>query len=471
MFDKFKALFGAQDMTQGRPMRNLLMFSIPLLIGNFAQQMYSTVDSIVVGRYVGDKALSSIGTTMPILNLLLVLFMAVATGAGVMVAQYFGAKDKESLSRSIGNALTLVVISSVIIMVIGIPFTSNLLNLTKTPVETFDMAKSYLTILLAGILAVGIYNITAGVLRGLGNSVFPLIALLVASVLNTILDVWFVASFGWGVAGAAVATVISQVVAATMCLTKLWRMKGVIDLNPSLLIPDNRLIRELLRLGLPAGATQAIFSMSMVFVQSLTNSMGYQVVTTTTAVMRVDGFAMMPNFTFGMAIATFVGQNVGANRMDRVEQGTKDVLKLSLATSLVLVTLIALFGSNLIAMFTTTESIIVMGTKMTRILALGYVAMAISQVYGSVMRGAGDTMPSMWISLFTTIGVRAPLAYVLASLTRSAAYPHGAPEAIFYSHLTAWVLGAGCNFLWYRRGGWRTKSLVRRRRIEVEIAQ
>jgi Na+-driven multidrug efflux pump len=147
MFDKFKALFGAQDMTQGRPMRNLLMFSIPLLIGNFAQQMYSTVDSIVVGRYVGDKALSSIGTTMPILNLLLVLFMAVATGAGVMVAQYFGAKDKESLSRSIGNALTLVVISSVIIMVIGIPFTSNLLNLTKTPVETFDMAKSYLTIL------------------------------------------------------------------------------------------------------------------------------------------------------------------------------------------------------------------------------------------------------------------------------------------------------------------------------------
>lgn len=470
MFEKFKALFGAQDMTQGNPMNNLLKFSVPLLIGNFAQQMYSTVDSIVVGRYVGDKALSSVGTTMPILNLLLVLFMAVATGGGVMVAQYYGAKDKDTLSRSIGTAITLVVISSLVIMAIGIPFAGSLLKLTKTPVETFDMAKSYLTILLSGILAVGIYNISAGMLRGLGSSVFPLIALLIASVLNTILDIWFVAGLGWGVAGAAVATVISQIVAATMCLTKLWRMKDVINLNASLLVPDKKLTGQLLRLGLPAGATQAIFSMSMVFVQSLTNSMGYQVVTTTTAVMRVDGFAMMPNFTFGMAIATFVGQNVGANRMDRVNQGTKDVLKLSLTTSAVLVSLLVLFGGNLIRMFTTTESIIVLGAKMTRILSLGYVAMAISQVFGSIMRGAGDTMPSMWISLFTTVGVRVPLAYLLARLTRSAANPNGAPEAIFFSLLTTWILGACANYFWYRRGTWRTKSLIKRRVQVVETA-
>ena len=459
---KVRALFGAQDMTEGRPMVNLLKFSVPLLIGNFAQQLYSTVDSIVVGRYVGDKALSSIGTTLPIINLLLVLFMAVATGVGVMVAQYFGAKDRESLSRSIGNAITLILVSSIIIMAIGLPFAGSLLRLTNTPPETFDMARSYLTIILSGVLASGLYNIVAGILRGLGNSVFPLMTLLLASVLNTVLDVWAVAGLGMGVAGAALATILSQAVAATMCLYRLWTMRESVDLNLKRLSPDREFISQILRLGLPAGLTQAIFSMSMVFVQSLTNSMGYRVVTCTTAVMRVDGFAMMPNFTFGMAIATFVGQNVGANRMDRVSQGIRDVLKLSLSISITLVTLLILFGPNLITMFTTTEEIIRLGARQIRILAPGYVAMACSQVFGGTMRGAGDTMPSMWISLITTVGIRVPLAYLLANLTRSPAWPVGSPDAIFFSMLTSWTLGAAANYLWYRRGQWKKKSLIRR---------
>ncbi len=450
-------------------MANLLRFSVPLLIGNFAQQMYSTVDSVVVGRYVGDRALSAVGTTLPIINLLLVLFIAVATGVGVMVAQYFGAKDKESLAHSISNAITLTFISSLLIMAIGIPLAGPLLRLTKTPAETFDMARSYLTIILSGIVAVGLYNIISGILRGLGNSTFPLLALLLASLLNTVMDVWFVAGLGMGVAGAAVATIISQGVSAVLCLFKLWRMKDVVRLDAAYLIPDREFTGQLLRLGLPAGMTQAIFSMSMVFVQSLTNSMGYRVVTCTTAVMRVDGFAMMPNFTFGMAIATFVGQNIGANRMDRVTQGTKDVLRASLTTSLALVSLLLLFGPNLIRMFTTTEEIIVLGARQIRILAAGYVAIAISQVFGGIMRGAGDTMPSMWISLLTTVGVRVPLAYVLAGMTRSAAYPAGSPYAIFFSLLTSWVLGAAINYLWYRRGEWREKSLVKHVRA-VETA-
>ncbi len=463
MFKKLGALFSAQDMTLGNPMTNLVRFSVSLLIGNFAQQLYSTVDSIVVGRYVGDAALSAVGTTMPILNLLLVLFMAVSTGAGIMVAQYFGAREKEALSRSIGNALTLIVISSLLIMAFGIPLAGSLLRLTNTPVETFEMAHDYLTILLSGILAVGIYNIVSGILRGLGNSVFPLIALLVASLLNTVLDIWSVAYLNMGVAGAAWATIISQIVAAILCLWKLWTMTDIVKMNTSLLRPEKKYVAQLMQLGLPAGVTQAIFSMSMVFVQSLTNSMGYRIVTTTTAVMRVDGFAMMPNFTFGMAIATFVGQNIGANRLDRVDQGIKDVLKLSLGTSACLVSLLLLFGRNLIAMFTTTPEIIALGSKQIRILAIGYVAMALSQVFGSIMRGAGDTMPSMWISLFTTVGVRVPSAYLLAFLTRSPENPNGAPEAIFFSLLIGWSLGAAANYFWYKKGNWRSKSLLSRR--------
>ena len=165
--------------------------------------------------------------------------------------------------------------------------------------------------------------------------------------------------------------------------------------------------------------------------------------------------------------STFVGQNVGANRLDRVAEGTKAVLKLSLTTSVVLVSLLLVLGPNLIAMFTTTESIIALGARMMRIVAAGYVGMAASQVFGGIMRGAGDTMPSMWISLITTVGIRVPLAYFLAYMTRSEAYPHGRPEAIFFSLLTAWIMGAVTNFLWYRRGKWKEKSLIKRRRVEA----
>ena len=461
MLKKINALFGAQDMTVGQPMSALLRFSIPLLIGNFAQQMYSTVDSVVVGRYVGDRALSAIGTTLPIINLLLVLFMAVSTGAGIMVAQYYGAKAEESLSRSIGTAMTLVFVSSLLVMAVGIPLSGSLLRLTKTPVETFDMARSYLTIILWGVLGLGFYNIVSGILRGLGNSVFPLLTLLLTSCLNIVLDLWFVAGVGMGVAGAAWATIISVAISAAVCIIKLWSMKEVVKTDAANLIPSRKLTSQLLRLGLPAGVTQAVFSMSMVFVQALANSMGYQVVTCTTAVMRIDGFAMMPNFTFGMAIATFVGQNIGANRMERVHQGSKDMLKVSLITSLVLVASLLMLGRYLISAFTTTEEIINLGVRQIRILAAGYVAMAITQVFGGIMRGAGDTMPSMWISMFTTVVVRVPLAYLWAWLTRSQEYPAGSPDALFFALLVSWTVGAAATYLWYRRGTWRSKSLVR----------
>lgn len=423
--------------------------------------MYATVDSIVVGRYIGDEALSAIGTSMPVVNLLLVIFMAIATGAGIMVAQYFGAKDKECLSKSVGNALTLVTLSSLAITVIGVSFAGSLLRLTNTPAETYDIAKDYLTVIFWGILGTGLYNIASGILRGLGNSTFPLLTLLLASLLNTALDIWMVGDLGWGVAGAAVATIVSQAVSAVLCLLKLGTMKESVEINRDTLKPDLKFASQLFRLGVPAGITQAIFSMSMVLVQSLTNSMGYRVVTCTTAVMRIDGFAVMPSFTFGMAVATFVGQNIGANRMDRVDLGTRDAVKLSLATQVVLVSLILLFGGNLIRMFTTTEEIIRLGTRQMRILAPGYLAMAMSQVFGGIMRGAGDTMPSMWISLITTTCVRVPVAYGLAYLTRSPANPNGAPESIFYSLLLSWFTGAVANYLWYRRGTWKTKSLVK----------
>ncbi len=461
LWKKLNDFFGAQDMTVGKPMNNLLIFSIPLLIGNFAQQLYSTADSIIVGRYVGDTALSAVGATIPIVNMICVLFIAIATGAGVMVSQYFGARKREQLAETVGNAITLVFLASAILMAIFLPVSRPLLEFIKTPPETIDMANQYLMIYTYGIITVGLYNIISGILRGLGDSFVPLLILIACCLLNVGLDIWFVAGLGMKVAGAAIATVISQAFSVILCVLRLARLRETVSVSIRCFVPKKKVILELLKLGLPAGVTQMIFSFAMITVQSLANSMGYQVVTCTTAVMRVDGFAMLPNFTFGMAITTFVGQNIGANRMDRVKQGSKDIVKLAFATSVVLVACVVIFGRYLIALFTETRSIIELGTRQLRILAVGYIAMCFSQVYGGIMRGAGDTMPTMWISLFTAVAIRIPLAYLLAYLTRSPEWPNGSPDAIFFSLMGVWVLGAVITYLWYRRGKWINKGVVK----------
>lgn len=458
-----KRLFGAQDMTVGSPMSNILKFAIPLLIGNFAQQLYSTVDSIIVGRYVGTEALSAIGVSMPIVNLLLVLFMAISTGASILVAQFFGAQAKEQLSKSIGTSVTLIFFSAMVIMALGIPLSGPLLRLINTPELYFSWARSYLQIIFLGIVGGGFYNIISGILRGLGDSFYPLVFLLVAAVLNTILDIWFVAGLGWGVAGAAWATIIAQGVSAALCLIRLANMKDIITLSLRSLTPDLRMASRLLRLGLPAGVTQAVFSLAMVFVQSLTNQMGDLVPALSVAVMRVDGFAMLPNFTFGLAISTYIGQNIGARRQERIVPGERAALKASLITSVLLVLALIFFGRNLIELFISNPEhayIIDLGARSLRILALGYVAMAVSQVYGGILRGAGDTMTSMYIGIFTTVIVRVPLAYGIAALTRSADWPHGHPDALFISLLASWVLGAVLTYIWYRMGKWKNIKLV-----------
>jgi putative MATE family efflux protein len=460
MFKGLKSLFGAQDLTVGSPMANLVKFSIPLLIGNIAQHLYSTVDSIIVGRTVGDTALAAIGAVMPIINLLLVLFMAIATGAGILVSQTFGAREWKLLDKTIGNALSLVILSSVLMMVVALSLARPILTLLDTPAEIYDMSYDYLSIIFFGILGFGFYNIIAGILRGLGDSITPLIFLLITTVLNIALDLWFVVGLGWGVSGAALATVLSQLLAAGLCLRHLLRMKDIVTISRRTLKPDRHLSLQLMRVGMPAGITQAVFSLAMVVVQALANSMGYQVITTTMAVMRVDSFAMMPNFTFGMAATTFVGQNIGARRLDRVDQGSKAAVRLGLSVSTFLTILLLLFGGSLIRLFTDTPEIIALGQRMIRILAAGYIAMSLTQIYGGIMRGAGDTMPSMWISMLTAVVFRVPTAYLLAWLTRSEAWPNGSPDALFFSLLASWLLGAALSFGWYRAGKWRNKRMV-----------
>lgn len=457
---KLKQLFAPSDMTTGQPWKKIAIFTIPMIIGNIAQQLYSTVDSIVVGRYVGDNALAAVGSAGPIFNLLLVLFMGISVGASIMVAQYFGAKDKESLSKAIGNCITLTGIASIIIMVVGALTIRPLLVLLKTPDSIIDWCYSYLMIQLLGIAGVAYYNILCGVLRGLGDSLSALIYLLVTTVLNIILDLVFVTKLNMGVAGAALATIIAQAVSAVLCLRKLFNMKDVFHLGIHHLKPTKLHAGKMIKLGLPSGLTQAIFSMAMIVVQSLTNSFGEMVIAASVIIMRVDGFAMMPNFSFGTAMTTYSGQNIGAKRIDRIEKGAKQGTFIAAGTSAFITMLLLIFGKYLMAIFTTTTELVNLSANMMKILAVGYIAMAITQSLSGIIRGAGDTLTPMWISFVTTIIIRIPLAYGIAYFTKSPELPNGSYKCLYISLLTSWVLGAIITTIFYIKGSWKKKSFT-----------
>lgn len=459
MMQMIKKLFGPVDMTIGRPWEKILLFTIPMLIGNIAQQLYNAVDSVVVGKYVGDNALAAVGSAGPILNLLIVLFVGISMGASIMVSQYFGARDRESLSHTIGNCILLTVISSVIVMILGVLAARPLLILLKTPESILDWCTSYLHILFIGVVGMAFYNILSGVLRGLGDSVSALVYLIVASVLNIILDVLFVARFQMGVDGVALATAISQTVSAILCARRLYRMKDLFDMKPGYIRWNKLYAMNIIRLGLPSGITQAILSMSMILVQSLTNSFGEQFIAANVIVMRVDGFAMLPNFSFGTAMTTYAGQNVGAKYYDRVSKGAKQGTVLALGVSAVITGAILMFGRLLMGIFTNTPELVDLSMHMMQILAVGYIAMAVLQSLSGVMRGAGDTMTPMWISIFQTVFLRVPLAYGMCWLTRSAEYPQGRKECIFLSLVISWMLGTIITSIFYARGKWKEKAL------------
>lgn len=455
--EKFKKLFQATDMTMGEPWKQIVIFTIPMIIGNIAQQLYNTVDSIVVGKYVGDNALAAVGSAGPIMNLLLVLFMGISMGASIMVAQYFGAKQREELSHTIGNCISLTAIAVVIIMIVSVIVVRPLLILLDTPDSILDWCTSYLMIMFLGSVGTAYYNILSGVLRGLGDAFSALIYLLVATVINIVLDVYFVAELDMGVSGVALATVIAQAVSALLCFMRLAKLSAIFDLKLKYMRINGKYSGNMIKLGLPSGLTQAIFSTAMIIVQSLTNSFGEVFIAANVIVMRVDGFAMLPNFSFGTAMTTYAGQNVGAKKFERVTKGAKQGTLLAVLTSAVLTGMILLFGRQLMGIFTETAELVELSRRMMGIIAVGYIAMAVTQSLSGVMRGAGDTMTPMWISLFTTVIVRVPVAYGISYLTRTPELPSGRQECIFISLLSSWVLGALITVFFYLRGRWKKK--------------
>ena len=454
---KFR-LFAPVDMTQGNPVLQIIKFTVPMLLGNIAQQLYNTVDSIIVGRFVGDNALAAVGSAGPILNLMLVLFIGISVGASIVVSQYFGARQRESLSRSIGACVVLTGAASLIIMAVGPLVTMPLLRLLRTPESIILWCRNYLIIIFVGIAGGGYYNILSGVLRGLGDSMSALLYLLAATGINIILDYAFVAYLGMGVAGVALATVIAQFVSALLSLRRLTQLTDYFDMKKEYLLPDRKYIGSLVRLGIPSGITQAIFSMSMIVVQSLTNSFGETFIAANVIVMRIDGFVVLPAMSFGAAMTTYAGQNIGAGRLDRVREGARRGTLTAMAISTVVTGLILLFGRPIMGLFTKTEALIDLSYQMMQIMAAGYVIIEITQCLSGIMRGAGDTVRPMWISIITSIAIRIPLAYGLVELTRTPDLPQGNCAMMYVSMLISWSLGAVISLIVYKAGRWQNAA-------------
>ena len=455
---KFRELFSPRDMSQGEPWKRIAEFAFPLLIGNFAQQLYNTVDAVVVGNSRwGYEALASVGNASPVLNLLLALFVGISTGAGILVAQHFGAKDSIALSKTIGNCITLTAIASLSIMLFGPLITGPMLRAVGTLESMYAGCKAYLDIFFYGIAGLFFYNIFAGILRGLGDSFSALLYLMITATLNIGLDLAFVNNMG--VAGVALATVIAQFISALLCLRKILSLQSVFRLHRSDLRPEKAHIGRIISLGIPSGLTQAIFSCAMMVVQRLINSFDdVAFVACNVMVMRVDGYAMLPNFSFGQAMSTFAGQNIGARRLDRLKDGTRQGLLMSVGTALVLTPAVLLAGPALMRLFTPEQSLIALSMQMMYILAAGYIAMSVTQVLQGVMRGAGDTLTPMWISLATAVLLRLPLAYALVAIARNAgASLLNQERMVFVSLLANWILGMLLTILLFRLGNWKRK--------------
>jgi putative MATE family efflux protein len=332
----------------------------------------------------------------------------------------------------------------------------------------FDMSKAYLMILFIGACGNGFYNVLGGILRGLGDSVFPLFVLLGTVAANIALDILFVAGWGFnmGVAGAALATIIAQLASSAVLMVRLIKMRGAIGLSRASLRLNGVTLGQLVRLGLPTGIQMGIMFLSNIVMQPSLMAMGSFVFAALGATMSVDGFAIVPCQAFNMAASTFTGQNIGADRWDRVKKGSKTVFVMCVGVSVVMVAAMQLFGPPLLRLFTDksdplSAELVTLGMRFIRILIPAYILMSVNMTFTGVMRGAGDSVGTMWISVLINVIFKVPLTFLIVHLSKSGAWPNGDPASLFYATLICMCIGAVITLIYYRIGKWRTKALVK----------
>ena len=407
------------DMIGGGIFRSIFWFSVPLLIGNFFQQLYNTVDSYVVGNYVNTSALAAVGASTPVINMLVGFFMGLSAGTGVVISQYFGAQKGDEMSKAVHASMALTALLSLIFTVLGLAFTRPLLVAIGVPEDVLPHSSLYLMIYFTGITFSLFYNMGAGVLRAVGDSTHPLIYLAAACMVNVVLDFLFVCGFHMGIAGAAIATVIAQGVSCVMVMGKLMRAKADYRVELRRIRFHKKMIRRIISFGFPAALQQSITSFSNVVVQSYINHFGTAAMAGYSATLRIDGFTQLPLQSFNMAITTFVGQNIGAKKYDRVKKGVFAAWLMSSGVILVCSVCMFLSAPFLISVFTKDADVIAIGSDMVRIFASLYIALPVVQILNGALRGAGLSKIPMYFMLGSFVVLRQIYLMIAVPLTDS----------------------------------------------------
>lgn len=441
------------DMTAGNETSLLLRFSLPMLVGNIFQQFYNMVDSIVVGNYVGKNALAAVGMTSSLTFLFFCLCNGFATGAGVLMSQYFGMKNEKRVKDVIGNSVYLLLGMGIIVSIVSVASARPVLKLLHTPDAIFEDALLYTQIVCAGVMAVVMYNGIAAMLRALGDSRTPLIFLVISSILNVVGDMLLVLVFHMGVAGVAVATIAAQACSAILCIAYSVRNNPYFQLTRENFRPDPYILKKTIRLGIPFGVQGSLISISCIALQSIINQFGEDVIAAFTATCRIEQLVQQPYNSLGMAVATFTGQNLGAGKIDRVRKGYHRASLIVVAFSILMCAMMYLWGNDFVRLFVDDANVVAIGGRGIRITSLFYIPLGMIYVARSLMNGSGDSVFAFISGLAEVVG-RVGFSVILAAI------PALGYWAVWYTSGLTWLITGAVCMLRYAQGKWKKIGLA-----------
>lgn len=442
-----------EDMTKGTPWKLLLQFAVPLFIGNIFQQLYNMVDSIIVGNFVGPNALGAIGTTNSLNFLFFSLVAGLSVGIGIIVAQFFGSNNEEKVKDTIGNAIWIVLISSVIMACIGFFVAKPVLVLLRTDKVILGDATAYLKVTSIGICCTGLYNGVSSILRALGDSKTPLIFLISASLVNVVLDLWFVLGLGWGVVGAGVATAFSQFLSAVTCIFYAYKSNTYFRLKKKNFKLNSYIVEKSLRLGIPVALQNSLIAFSLIVLQAIVNGYGATFTTAFTVISRIETLVQQPFMSLGAAVSTYTGQNLGAGKTDRVVKGFNSSNVMNGIFSAVVLVLFWTFTSPIVSIFGKDVEVLRIASDGLRITSCFYVFLGLIYTTRNVLNGAGDAMFSLFTGIVECIG-RVGFAYPLTLIPFLGSY------GVFVATGITWMLNGLFSLIRYKRGKWKTINLV-----------
>lgn len=442
-----------KDLTTGKEGKRILNFALPMLLGNVFQQLYNIVDSIVVGKVLGDEALAAVGANFPFIFALISFVVGMAIGATVMIAQYFGAKQMDNVKRTIDTLYIFMFFASIFLTIIGIWSSEYIFKLIDLPPEVMPMAIEYFNIYALGFVFFFGFQGTSAILRGLGDSKTPVYFLVISTLVNIALDLLFVIVFGWGIAGVAAATVIAQGGAFFTIVWYINKYHSFLDFSPLKMRFHGDIFKKSLRIGLPSGFQQTFVAVGFLALYKIVNTFGVPTIAAYSIAMRIDSFAVMPAMNFSAAISTFVGQNIGANKFDRIGKGLKATLIMINSISLAVTLFSLIFAGPLMSLFTNNPEVIEIGKQYIYIVTPFYIVFSTMFIFNGVLRGAGDTLVPMIITIIALWAIRLPVSWWLSGEIGT--------NGIWWGIPIAWIFGVTMSYFYYLSGKWKKRAVVK----------